>query len=293
MSGSAAAERGGGRRGVGDGDGQANSSSGGGDLHADENEELLDRCVFDFWIASIKQKVAFNIFQNPLLHFTAVLGIHPDKLSYVRAADYMGQLAGLVWCSWLLMLEHVFDGQSDDPEELDFTVLETFLEQHHEWLADGTHTPFSNMIMYMAYGKGYREKEGGLPKIMWEDDETALRFKGNQITVLEFRDAACACVDEAERLMNELMFGYWPKVKATVDMARIVDSLTFEGSGRSFATNHKNKWLKPGYRRVAHLGKDALWRDGKGWRRDEVIKYLALLWRFKLMMMIVAHIWLG
>ncbi|OAQ58078.2 hypothetical protein VFPPC_11392 [Pochonia chlamydosporia 170] len=113
-----------------------------------ELEDMLDRSVMEFWIASIKQKIAFNIFQNPLLHFTAVLGIDPKKLSYKRAADYTGQLAGLVWCVRLLMLEHVFEDQSDNPEELDFAVLERFQEEHHEWLADGTYTPFTSPLTW-------------------------------------------------------------------------------------------------------------------------------------------------
>lgn len=244
-----------------------------------ELKDILDQRVMEFQIASIKQKIAFNIFQNPLLYFTAVLGIDLEKLSYKRAADYTGQLASLVQCVWLLMLEHVFKDQSNNLEELDFAVLERFQEEHHEWLADGIYTLFSNIITYMAYGKGHWEKEGGLLKVMQEDNEGALCFKGNWILVLEFRQAARRAVDNAKQLLDKLMFRHWAKMKAALNIRGIMDSLTFKGLCQSFVTNHKNKWLQAGHKQVAKLGKEKLQREGKGkgQRQAKVVEYLALL----------------
>jgi hypothetical protein len=44
----------------------------------DPNKEALDEAVFDFCIKSIKQKLGRKLYHNPLLHFTAVLGIKED-----------------------------------------------------------------------------------------------------------------------------------------------------------------------------------------------------------------------
>ncbi|RYP57593.1 hypothetical protein DL771_011450 [Monosporascus sp. 5C6A] len=183
------------------------------------------------------------------------------------------------------MLEHIFEGQPDDPGELDdmdADVVERFKDEYRRWLADGSNTPFSTIIRWMSYGKGHRRREGGAARIMWEEGGEALRYLGQRIELREFRNAVRAGVREAEDLLDGLFFGGWADARASIDAARLVDSMVYEGPGRSFETNGKNEWLRPGYRRVAELARGALWdaRAG-GWRRDRVTKYLAQLQDFK------------
>ncbi|KAI8648294.1 hypothetical protein NCS55_01498700 [Fusarium keratoplasticum] len=253
---------------------------------------VLDRRVFEFLISSIKHKVAYDVHRNPLVHFTAVLGIGDERTghSYKRPAGYTGQLAGLVWCVRMLMLEHIFEEEPEEPEEMRFEVVEKFQKEHREWLVDGSYSPFSTMIGLMAYGKGHRKKDGGMPNVMWEENGEALRYLGERVTIDEFRKAAQVAVREAEKLLDRLMYGQWARVKATIELGRIVDSLTFEGAGRSFATNGRNQWLRPGHRRVAELGKAKLWRQGRGWRRKAVGQFLSTFRLFAMAMAVVTHI---
>jgi hypothetical protein len=88
-------------------------------------------------------------------------------------------------------------------------MVEKFKEEYRQWLADGTHTPFSTMIWWMSYGKGFRNKESGLPTVIWEESGETVRYLGQQIKIQEFRDAVKAGVDETEAVLNELIFEQW------------------------------------------------------------------------------------
>ncbi|RYP53350.1 hypothetical protein DL770_010995 [Monosporascus sp. CRB-9-2] len=258
--------------------------------------EALDRSVFQFCICSLKQKVAFRVYNNPLLHFAAVLGIDGAGAapSWRPARNYTGQLAGIMWCGRLLMLEHVFEGQPDDPEDMGVEIVERFKHEYRQWLADGSNTPFSTIIRWMSYGKGHRRKEGGTARIMWEEGGEALRYLGQRIELREFRGAARAGVREAEDLLDGLFFGGWADARASIETARLVDSMVYEGPGRSFATNGRNEWLRPGYQRVAELARGALW-DGRAgrWRQARVAGFLSRLRDFKKALLINTHVWGG
>ncbi|CAJ2500810.1 Uu.00g036630.m01.CDS01 [Anthostomella pinea] len=208
--------------------------------HNDDNDDkaerqarALDRLVFLFYIGSLEQKVAFDVYINPLLHFAAVLGIDRPQRAWKQAKDYTGQLAGIMWCGRLLMLEHVFKDQPEDPSEIDAKMAEQFKEEYRQWLADGSHIPFNTMIRWMLYGKGHRRKESGTARIAWEEGGQALRYLGQRITVQEFRGTAQLGTDKAETLLDGLFFGRWAEMRASINTSRIVDSMdAWEGQWR-------------------------------------------------------------
>jgi hypothetical protein len=61
----------------------------------DPDKEALDEAVFNFCIKSIKQKLGRKQYHNPLLHFTAVLGIKEDGM-WVLSYIYTRFLAGFL-----------------------------------------------------------------------------------------------------------------------------------------------------------------------------------------------------
>ena len=259
----------------------------------EKEKEMLNQKIFEFCIALLKQKVAFNVYVNPLLHFTAVLGIDATRYTWKQAKDYTGQLAELMWCGRMLMLEHIFKDQPDDPEQIGVDMVEQFKDRYQRWLADGSNTPFSTMTRWMSYGKGFRRKEGGTAKVLWEEDGKALRYLGQQIEVQEFQGAVNAGVDEAETLLDRLMFGKWAEVKELINMHQIIDSLMFEGQDGSFVMNGKNDWLQLGHEFLAQRGRQALWKAGHqdgGWRVERVADYLKKLRAFKLIHLTNMHI---
>ncbi|KAI3317262.1 hypothetical protein HD806DRAFT_492673 [Xylariaceae sp. AK1471] len=266
------------------------------EAEVEEQARALDRAVFMFCVESLEQKVAFDVYVNPLLHFTAVLGIDGQRGGWKQAKDYTGQLAGILWCGRLLMLERVFEDQSDDPSEMGQEVEVLFKAAHRTWLADGSSSPFSTMIRWMSYGKGHRQKEGGTARVMWDEDGEALRYLGQRFTVMEFREAARAGVDEAEAVLDSLFFGQWTEARASIDLRRINDSMVYEGPGQSFATVGRNDWLLPGHRRLAALAREtgALWNDrAQRWRQRRVADYAASLERFRRLHLVNTHVWGG
>ena len=104
------------------------------------------------------------------------------------------------------MLEHTFRDSPEDPNEITIDMVEEFKVQQQRWLADGTHTPFSTMIRWMAYGKGFRTREGGTPKVIWEENGEALRYMGHRVKVVDFLEAANEAVKDAEELLDKLVF---------------------------------------------------------------------------------------
>ena len=80
------------------GDREPASDEGGEDEDEDDDEEeeearqqqeeerrraVLDRRVFEFFISSIKHKVVYNVHRNPLIYFTAVLGIGDERIGHL------------------------------------------------------------------------------------------------------------------------------------------------------------------------------------------------------------------
>ncbi|KAG8664052.1 uncharacterized protein FPOAC1_014119 [Fusarium poae] len=243
----------------------------------DPDKEALDEAVFDFCIKSIKQKLGKKQYYNPLLHFTAVLGVKEDGM------------------------EHFFE---DDPYDSDdsncdtsFAAIDRFQKGHRDWLATGSYTPFSAIIQWMTYGRGYRNQEGGQARVLWDSNGMTLNYLGDKITVNSFQRAAQAFVREAEGWLDKLMDGQWSQIRETIRLQDIADSLVFEGPGRSFATNRKNAWLKPGAEKLTRLLGTTLWKivdAGNGGSRVECRKramdeYLGWLRQFRSSMFPVVH----
>jgi hypothetical protein len=100
----------------GDKDGGSAEGREEGEEEEDPDKEALDKAVFNFCIKSIKQKLGKKHYHNPLLHFTAVLGIKEDG-TWVPSHTHTRFLAGFLWCGRILMLEHFFEDDPYDSEE--------------------------------------------------------------------------------------------------------------------------------------------------------------------------------
>ena len=81
------------------------------DLAAEEqdpDEAALNQAVFSFCISSLEQKIYRRVYDSPLLHFTCVLAIWLGLGLWILAYSFTCSLAGLLWCSRVLMLEDLF-----------------------------------------------------------------------------------------------------------------------------------------------------------------------------------------
>ncbi|KAH7231637.1 uncharacterized protein BKA55DRAFT_680099 [Fusarium redolens] len=187
------------------------------DFDSDINSDVaaLDQAVCRFCISSIKQKLGRKQYHNPLLHFTAVLGIKEDG-NWVPAHSHTRFLAGFLWCGRVLMLEHFFEDDPYDSEdsacETSFAAIERFHKGHHEWLTSGSYSPFGTIIRWMTYGRGYRNHEEGQARLWWDSDGKTVNYLGESITVAGFQSTAQAVLQEAEDWLTDRPLVVWAKL---------------------------------------------------------------------------------
>ena len=260
-----------------------------------ERQRALDEVVFAYCIAMLQQQVLVNWYENPLLFFAAVLGINDARGSWSEPKHYTGSLAGLVWCGRMLLLEEAFRESPEDPNEMTMEMVEGFQEVQRRWLAGGSYSPMSTLITWMAYGKGFRTKEGGTPKVLWEQNGEVMRYLNQSIHVDDFMTMAQEAVNEAEGMLDQLIYDNWATVASTIDLGRIQDSVSYEGTGCSFATEPRNVWLRAGFHFVAERARTTMW-PSQGESKPRVAEVKAWIRRFKAfkrLLMVMMHIWGG
>ncbi|KEF50778.1 uncharacterized protein A1O9_13170, partial [Exophiala aquamarina CBS 119918] len=260
-----------------------------------EWQHALDEAVFTYCIVMLQQRVLVNWYESPLLFFAAVLGINDARGSWSEPKHYTGSLAGLVWCGRMLLLEEAFRESPEDPNEMTVETVDGFQEVQHRWLAAGSYSPMSTLINWMAYGKGFRTKEGGTPKVLWEQNGQVMRYLNQSIHVDNFMAMAQEAVNEAEAMLSLLMYDEWATVASTIDLRRIQDSVSFEGTGCSFATEPRNAWLRAGFSFVAERARATMWpsQGGSEPRVAEVKAWIRRFKTFKRLLMVIMHIWGG
>ena len=145
----------------------------------------------------------------------------------------------------------------------------------------------------MAYGKGYREKTSGQAKVTWDQDGLGLRYLGQPIALKDFGQGIQASLDEATRFLDRLLFEPWATVAKRIDMRRIQDSLVYQGPDHSFATNPRNRWLRPGWESLAERARatHGWWSPQTGWHRAKAQVYLRWLKGFQAIQPVNNHLW--
>jgi hypothetical protein len=96
------------------------------------------------------------------------------------------------------------------------------------------------------------------------------------------------------------MGGQWYQMRETIRMRDIIDSLIYEGAGRSFVTNVRNGWFKLGVGKMVELIGSQLWKEMDSARsvdqrnlhiqRAEVDGFITKLKRFKALLFMSIHI---
>lgn len=260
----------------------------------DGDNFALDAAVFEFMVASIKVKIGGNMYNNALLCFCAALGIRQHPLGFTEAFLYTGMLAALLWVCRLFFLEDGFEGVPRELEQVSYEATERFQQEYNQWMCIGTYTVISKIINWMAYGKGHRNKTSGTPSVRWSKDGSSLFHNGERLLVQDFQRAACKLVMDTEHLLDELFGGLWGQIAPTIDLNRIVDSVTRVGAGQSFATNEKNAWLDVGPGKVIRANSSRLFNEIQNeWKKTNVKKWLQTFCRFTEGSMAMTHIWQG
>ena len=201
---------------------------------------LADR-VQDFADLVLKEKFRGSGWSNPLVHFTAVLGINEHTQRLKQPVDYTSILAGLIYCSRLFLLQDCSDSdpEKDNPSPKGIErSLKYFHAYRQRWMTNGSYTPLSRMLGDLSYGLRLLKETGGSPKVYWEDPEEkmSLNYEGHTIAAAGLRSIIQQLVYESwELLWTKLLFTEDPNLWEDIDIAGHNESIMTGSSATNAA----------------------------------------------------------
>jgi superfamily II DNA helicase RecQ len=227
-----------------------------------------------------------------LVQFLAVLGIDTETKRLRTAKNYSYMLAGMVYCVRVLGVEKLLPAarRNEQTEE----DRDMFLDMRKKYLADGSYSPMSEMINLLAYGKHAALNEGNAGNAYWSPDKKIFYLNGRPIVVERFRKMAQSMQAEVVEQFWQLL---WVDVVAdrfAIDLAQIVDDVTFTTRGESFVTNPANRlsdglaWMLR-QARSKEGGMQLQTVDGR-WRGKKARQYLRQVDRFRELLIGCVHI---
>lgn len=236
----------------------------------------------------IFQKIYGDVFQSPLIHFLAVLGIDQENHRLRQGNDFSYMLAGVVYCTRVTALEILLPGERRSMQgEAEFKF---FLEQRREYLADGTMSPMSTMISLLAYGKYLAHNHGNAGSIFWEKGDRVMRLHSNRIVMDQFREMVRRAIADAEDVLwRELL---WDAERFEIDLDELTDDFTFRLRGAYFVNNthnkleHKWKWT---LKRMKETKRGRRLRKDQRWHRMRVMEYLRRANDFRRLLLFSVH----
>jgi superfamily II DNA or RNA helicase len=255
--------------------------------------ESPEMVMLEFFRHVLFQHVRVDVFESPLLHFLAVLGIDEDTHRLREGNDFSFMLAGIVYCCRVLGVEIILPktfrrGETAEDDR-------RFLELRLKHLADGSFSPMAEMISLLAYSRHCAFNHANSGAISWSLDGSTVAYRGQKIPLVRFKKLVDAVVTEAENIL-------WREVLWQVDAERfelpvdeLEDDVTYTRRGYSFLNNTRNgledtrAWMLA--QMEAHVDGRKLLR-GKRWQRREARKYLRRVDRFRELLLLCVH-WTG
>ena len=237
----------------------------------------------------IFQKVYADVFQSPLLHFLAVLGVDAENNRLRTGNDFSYMLAGVVYCTRVMALEILLPGEQRQGQgEVEF---EAFLKQRREYLADGTMSAMSNIISLLAYGKYVALNHVNAGSIFWEQGDRVMRLHSSRIVIERFREMVNKVIADAEHLFwTDLT---WKADRFEIDLDELTDDVTFRKRGAYFVNNAQNglskawKWM---VKRMKQSKEGRKLRKGKQWHTRRACEYLRKADNFRKLLLFCVHV---
>jgi superfamily II DNA or RNA helicase len=230
-----------------------------------------------------------------LVQYLAVLGIDTETKRLRTAKNYSYMLAGMVYCIRVLAVESILPaaGRDDQTEE----DRDRFLEMRKKYLADGSYSPMSVTISLLAYGKRAAMNEGNAGNAYWSVDKKIFYLNGRPIGIERFRRMARDIVAEAVEQFWQLCWVEAVTDRFTINLAQIVDDISFTTRGRSFVNDPANglcdglAWMLARARK-RDGGMKLQTVDGR-WRAKKVRQYLQQMDRFLELLLFSVHVTSG
>ncbi|RVD83632.1 uncharacterized protein DFL_001416 [Arthrobotrys flagrans] len=215
-------------------------------------EENLESRVFYLSVAILKRKFLDRGWNNPLVHFTSILGIDERSSRLKEPEDYTTILAGLIYCSRLILLRECSETlnfeiewrpELKEADRIDFTVGH-FQEYRRTWLTNGSFTPVSLMLNNLAYGMKRAALVPGRAHVLWVDSDTKteLKFEGRSITRSGLKLMVHELLRETtDSLWRDLLFLEDDGRRFSVDLTTVDDNIALGSRATSGAFLNLNR----------------------------------------------------
>jgi hypothetical protein len=214
----------------------------------------LDQLVFNFSINCLMHST-FAPRGSVLVHFAAIMGIDTNRVCFRGPSDYGQILAGLIYCSRLLLFEHALPTQSRGTLADPLAALQAVRRQ---WLTNGWPSPFFHMQSLLAYSRQASMAGTGKPSVVWSGDGQTLIYRGRDLGMQEFRDFVASLIDSAERILTEeLLFG----VAQWADLRKLREDMAQKQAGYSFVAEPGNGLEGGLARTLENLRRSPMWES--------------------------------
>lgn len=194
--------------------------------------------TLEFFRHVLFQYVRVDIFESPLLHFLAVLGIDEDTHRLQEGNDFSYMLAGIVYCCRVIGVEIILPKTFRRGETVEDN--QRFLELRLKHLADSSFSLIAEMISLLAYSRHCAFNHANARAISWSNNNSTTVYKGQKIPLVRFGKLIDTVVTEAENIL-------WREVLWQVDTKRfeipinaLEDDVTYIRRGYSFLKNSRN-----------------------------------------------------
>lgn len=179
-----------------------------------------------------------------IVHFSGVLGVHPNELAFRSAYDYTPYLSAMIWVGRLVVLEYALPLRPYQSLEIPWPERAAYANQAErfcgqirpKFLQRGSVSPIGYLIERLQHGRAIAKREGPRTNISWSPDGQVLEIEGGHISLQQFRQTIGHLTGNLEQTARVLMLDWWPQVV----LRNIKDDLSTHRPGYSFLSHPLN-----------------------------------------------------
>lgn len=249
--------------------------------HMEDQMEQLEILLFNLSVSLICHS-DYAKEPSSLIYYSGVRGYNVDYKQWRKPQDYTTILAGIQFCTRVIMLEHALPTEMRD-EFTDSTSVTPVMQfrQVRKWLIDGggrsrelgmltADTPFGRIHRTLNYGIAANRDSTARSRIRWSADNKTLYFDGRALKLKELVAFIHELLNVAEGIMGkDLLFqqdGDMPEFDLEV-----TDNPSKHDAGYYFALRESDAWNKARVKMVQRIQKAQLmgeWFENMGDRMD-------------------------
>ncbi|KAG6277208.1 hypothetical protein E4U47_007401 [Claviceps purpurea] len=113
--------------------------------------DSIRNALLDYSQTFIFQYVYYELFDSPMFHAMAILGIYGEEARHKEGHECSFMVAGLLYCSRVIASEILLP--SKEREQQGDAEYEVFLQKRKESMPDGSMSVFSNMINLLFFAR--------------------------------------------------------------------------------------------------------------------------------------------